>query len=483
MNKGENMALLACLVRYPDLFEEVYSSIGDKPLFNRLVDPVSDFIWESMRSAYADSNVYPTEIMVRTAVANRSDTDTSFDLMLNSMVEQDLDKIYAGSEGKTSEAVGKYFAERAIHEARTIDWSERIKAMRTTDELQELIGNITTEVNTINKMDMAALTKPLLHADRFLVHRNKHPLGVRVIDLLVGGGMSPGELLGVLGPTGGGKTVLAVGIACEQTRRKKHVAIFQFEQPTEGDLTERIFSYMLNTDISQFRNKNLKDIDKNLLKQYGEIKEKFGKYLTIVDLSQGSRGQDGANEVIRFLDSLIANGECPNVVIIDWLGAMIQRYIAFKNLNTSDYRHIAQQFIDVVRQHARTHGYIPVFFHQLNTEAARRSPQVKPVVTDAMEVRSFAFFMDACVCLGTLSKDTRVGWFIADKNRRDNPVELLVKLEGARVRFTEAQGYSVDHRGRFISEEDMLEAQAVDGGPGHSQAEDPALREYLDEAF
>lgn len=53
-----------------------------------------------------------------------------------------------------------------------------------------------------------------------------HSTGIAMLDHVLGGGSRVGELIGLLGPTGGGKTVLGLQLACESMRLSRRVAYF-----------------------------------------------------------------------------------------------------------------------------------------------------------------------------------------------------------------------------------------------------------------
>jgi circadian clock protein KaiC len=66
-------------------------------------------------------------------------------------------------------------------------------------------------------------------------HRAKFPAevastGILALDALLGGGLDRGAAALVMGPTGGGKSVLTTQIACAAAERGEHVALFVFDE-------------------------------------------------------------------------------------------------------------------------------------------------------------------------------------------------------------------------------------------------------------
>ncbi len=66
--------------------------------------------------------------------------------------------------------------------------------------------------------------------------RVKIPLGVEWLDMGQGGGMRPGETVGIIAPTGGGKTTLGMQIANALVNAGRCVGYLTLEQMFAGDL-------------------------------------------------------------------------------------------------------------------------------------------------------------------------------------------------------------------------------------------------------
>jgi len=452
VTRHENTLLLMCLAHHDKLLQEAITKTGTHPLFDNLVDPCSTFIWTVLRDCRMDTNSYPTRPLIELEVNGRLDMMLGFEDSFKEQVRDTVNNIYSIGKENTSVEIGRTFLEAALQELLTSDWADKIHQLGTIDEMRKYVNEVTADMASL-ACDGQALSKPLQNPEAYLVRKVRSIFGVRVLDLATGGGLAPGEVLGLLGPTGGGKTVLAVGMLCERALRGKHVMLASYEQKTEGDVMERICTYMTKENIDNFRDKAYAELDQDLKDKVEEQKSKYGQFVTVLDLAQGNRGTGGAEEVTQYIEEQIEAGEKPTLVIIDWLGSMIQRYLAENGLASDQYRHVGHQFIDKLSGHARQHGYSVVINHQLRTDAARSSAYSKPKVTDAFEFRAFSFFMDGCLCLGTLDTDTKVGWLCMDKFRRGATNDLMVRLDGEHVRFEPATGYVTDHRGKFIEAE------------------------------
>ena len=449
MTRHENTLLLMCLAHHDELLVEAISKVGTHPLFDSLSDPCSLFIWSVMRDCRDNMDTFPTKPLVEMEVKARLDGMLGFDAPFKRDVLDTLTNIYAVGEGRTSVQIGRNYLQGALQEAVTLDWVEKIQRLGTLEEMRAYVTGVASDIANITSTS-DAIEKPLKTPDKFLVRKIRDTFGIRVLDLITGGGIAPGEMLGLLGPTGGGKTVFAIGMLCERAMRKQHVLLASYEEKTEGDIMERICSYITSEDVSLFRDKNFGDIDPVLQGKVLEKRAEYSDYLTVLNLATGARGGGGADELINNIDRQIESGEKPTLVIIDWLGSMVQRYLAESGVASSDYRHIGHRFVDRIRTHAMEKGYAVVVNHQLSTTAARASSSAKPQATDAYEFKAFSYFMDGCVCLGTLDMDSKVGWLVMDKFRRGGASDMMIRLDGAHVRFEPAMGYVTDHRGKFM---------------------------------
>lgn len=476
MTREENTLLLMCCAHHDQLLREAIAKTGDRPLFDNIADPCSTFIWGVLRDCRESADAFPTRPLVELEVNARLEQLSGLEESFKETVRGTLRVIYETDRSETSVAIGRSFLETALQESLAVDWAERISRLGSLEEMREYVNQTASSLAKASTTE-EALVKPLMDPGRFLVRMDRRSYGIRVLDLVTGGGQADGETIGMLGPTGGGKTVFAVGLACEKAMRGHHSMIVSYEQPAEGDITERLCSYMTGEEIDRFRDKTLDDLEPGLREAVLKRQAAYGRYISVIDLAKPGRGVGGADELTGHIDGQIEKGEKPTLVIVDWLGAMVQRYLAENNLENGQYRLVAQTFLDKMKAHAQANGYGLWINHQLNTGAARASSQSKPKATDAYEFKAFSFFMDACVCLGTLDPDSRVGWLILDKARRGAVGDIMVRLDGAHVRFEQATGYVTDHRGRFIE---------VDAGAPDIDAEldeGPMVSEVYRDAF
>jgi len=374
-----------------------------------------------------------------------------------------LGVVYALAERGVDLPTGRFLLNTALAEALQIDWSERIGSIVSPKDMHGFVAHVQGSASMLRQHD-AVKHNPLLNPAQFLVHEDRFPVGVKHIDEMMGGGVARGEMVGLLGPTGGGKTVTAVDVVTEQALRRKHVMYFTFEQELKGDIMQRLMCRMTGFPMSAFRDKSYAELALDVRDAVDRAGQEYGIYLEVVDLSKGGGGTCGPLEMIAEIESSIKAGRSPQLIVVDWLGASVVRQLASLGLDVdSSYRRIANNTIDTLRMAQKRMGFATLMLHQLSTKMARTSPSKRPAVTDAHEYKSFAFDMDACLCLGCLSPGTRVGYMIIDKSRRGPIDECLVQLDAEHMLFRRVDASSVvaDHTGEFVpvakAPEDMEE--------------------------
>jgi len=167
------------------------------------------------------------------------------------------------------------------------------------------------------------------------------------------GGMKKGDLVLVLGPTGGGKTTFLTNLACNVFGEGYKILFVTLEVPLRR-MRSRFHARLLGMDYMRLLRYEV-DPDRyrenlqNLLAHKGEI--------SIVDLPPGTTGPQ--------IGSLVAQ-ENPDLVFIDYIGLMN----SVKNYN-DDWQE-QQQVANDLKALARRHEIVVVTAAQLNREGNQR---------------------------------------------------------------------------------------------------------------
>ena len=460
MDKGENTLLVGCLLRSKGLLASAVDKLGRYQLFDAVADPVNAYLWHVLSGCYKACGDVPTDLLFLSEVARRLNKAT-YDEGFKDRVKRTAHSLTGIAPENFRGAMGRVYLNTALASAIKVDWMARIKGMKSLDDVRNYMQETSTAMAGLTG-DVSARSKPLLDLARHLKHKNRRPLGLRFWDIMLGGGVAEGEMIGVLGPSGGGKTVLSVSLACEKAKRREHVLLYSYEEPAEGDITERICTYLTGLSIKSFRDKDLAQLGPVALAAAEEAAERWGKYLTVVDLSRGDAGLGGPDEVITHMEQSMRENEGAGLIVIDWLGAMVTRYMGMHNLDPKQYGSVADKFLDAIGRYLRMHqSTSAVVFQQLRGEVAGASPAYEPTKNDGENWKSFPNKLDACYQLGVMDKTTNVAWFIGDKNRRAPKSKTMVRLDGEHQRFEEPkEKYEIDHRHMFVPVDNQQEAFA-----------------------
>lgn len=461
MNKDDADLLVLAILKLPILRQTAINKAKEFALFDELMFTEHSMIWnvvKDLASAVEIDSEIPL-IYVENELKKRF-VNAGKDTALTSALE------LTGIAGQAEAAdlvnfnlASKILDAFCVAGAKSI-WINKLQQLHSASELSNFINQVNTTVTDIQTTKAAEISMPLLHPEMFLVTSKRDPIGVSILDELSEGGHSKGETVGIMAPTGGGKTTLAINCVMEQGIRAQHVALFTYEQGIKGDISERLYCLMFgDRPIDFFRNNKPSEWSAEDIAIYKEKANKIGKYVHVIDYAdKKDQGYNGIQDIRGVVTKLSEQGCLPRYIIIDWLWPMLMRYCAGHNIPAKEdtYRTLATMFFNDLSQLTKEFGLTAITFHQLATDVSRASASYKPKVTDAMGFRSFAYLQDVCYLIGNRDKQTNVCWALTDKSRRGQCKEMLVRLNGEYCRFEKATGMIQNSRGRFVREDEAV---------------------------
>lgn len=459
--------LIVSLLKIPTLLEKAMGN--EITLFDPVMFPAHSALWKSIIGISKAVHTFDVKTLYLRADCKNKYAKENPALLAD--INAILDLVDATKPEDVSEEISAKILSSFSLTAAKSSWVDKLTQLHSVEELNAFINKASATCDKIETRAASTIEEPLMNPDKCLSTSIKVPVGVRWIDVLSEGGHSRGEVVGVLGPSGGGKSTTSVQILMAQAKRKQHTVLFTYEQSIVGDFAERLYCHLFDDrPVDFFRNtpySKWSDEDKAIWKQRSAL---VGPYLHVLDFAKkGTEGGGGVRDISDALIALQKKGQKITYVIIDWLWPMVTRYCALNNLPTDEeyLRTTATAMIQALKTIAIEQQVIIVVFHQLNTEMNRASPNKKPVITDAMNLRNFAFLMDVCYVIGNRDKQTNVMWLLTDKNRRGGPKEIMGKLVGDYCRIEEATGIIQDNRGRFVREDEAIseEDNSDDYGP------------------
>lgn len=268
------------------------------------------------------------------------------------------------------------------------------------------------------------------------------------LDIILSGGSLPGETTLFLAPSGGGKTLSNIQIACDVALNNQHAMIFSYEQAVVPGLSNRMYSYLLGLPINFFQGLTAEQFqqrmatDKALKTLWETRRQAMKQRLKMVDMldfyqNATCRGvEDIRDEVEKFRQK---TGHNPRYIGIDWFGPLINYYMgssAFNMRKGAAKFEIMMQVSDDMRKlgtELQTNIFI---YHQLGTDACRRRPIDLPSAGDAYECKGLQQYMDNVICVGNRTVNNNLAYVHVPKCRSGMAgLKACIQMDGALSRW------------------------------------------------
>jgi hypothetical protein len=175
--------------------------------------------------------------------------------------------------------------------------------------------------------------------------------------------------------------------------------------------------------------------------------EELSETVHIFDFSGAAEnprlGEGGIEEIATVLRSLQKEGKEIGVIVIDYAGAAVRRWLFARGEDISNMRHYLANFCNECRFKLAVPFNCPVWvLHQLNTEANKRAPSAQQHHSYASECGNFAENAWFAFVFSTKDKASNMCQLFCTKERRakgDRP-SVILKIEGNYCRMVDASG-------------------------------------------
>lgn len=468
MRRNEKCFLLAGLCAFEGLLRDAVAKVGDEQLFDNMTDPDCAFIWTMLQDYHKSCGDLPKPGALKGEIEIRLGNIPGLPPEMVESTRQLADWITIKLHEELNEEHSRQYLFEAVAEGVRVKWSRGVAKLQSIEDMAKHAERA--------RRDMALLQAPVMDArcdifgspEKFLVAQTRRPTCIHPLDMILGGGIASGEIMGFVAPTGCGKTSCCVAMASDWVMNNENVMLFTYEQEAKGDIAERFYSYTLNESVELFRDKSYDMLDDELKARMAIIRDALGDKLTIVNMADPNLklqmdARDPVADIREYVERNAKEGRPPALVMMDWFGAKVLQVASFAQRQyESPYQVFGQSIIDGFRELASKHQFAGVITQQLSTEASKKSPSVKPMNTDVLNFKTFFNFMDCGVLLGTQTKGKiRVGHAVVGKNRRGSTGDRMIAFDGEHGKLDDAGGNWVeDHLGRIVPKD----AREYDGG-------------------
>lgn len=245
-------AVLKWCIDHPEEFSMVAHSLADYHIHY----PPFKALWAVLRAVHAQHGVFPTMSECQSLV----DTLKDYDPSTRAHLKGEVGFLYGVAVTEvTGEKVRGFVAQRELAEVSQVlagaaldpaTASEHVhKAMRRLEDLAMVLGR--KQGGTVfNPFSLDGAKGIREQIQGLYGGGDPVPTGISRLDRRLKGGGMQAHLTLVVGPSGGGKTTMALHTAIHSVRNGKRVVYFALDD-SPGELSERIYSHMLMEDISE----------------------------------------------------------------------------------------------------------------------------------------------------------------------------------------------------------------------------------------
>jgi hypothetical protein len=444
LTRSDYDILLLHILKDPKVFQE-FCAKARPGMFDHVLYAAHDFIGNTLREVHGEYGRYPGLATIRMKFQENLEHCT-LDPDVRDSIQAVFEDMILFPDSELSTSIAMDILQKTLNRQVSLMAREKLlKVLDQGEDVHAVMRDISTDMTAakLGLSDKAIITTPLKNFQDYMVKEEHFTTGIDFFDTALDGGPWRHDLIGLLAPSSGGKTTMGIQLGTSYVRQgpENHTIIATYEQPLEGDIMSRVLSSITGVSTKQLRGKLYSEVAPEIQAKLNRAADPLSERLHVVDLSKGEAGFKGIEDIYSILRACNVKKEGPpTLVIIDWFLPCIQRAMigaGIHNIDNETLRGFGNRFMDQLKILKHNENVILLITHQLNPSAGTSGSAKKPDWGDAAEWKSFAWFMDICFAIGTLT-DEYIAWFVASKTRTVGKSSRLVKLQGEYCRFSDA---------------------------------------------
>lgn len=444
--------LLAHLLRCPDIAELAHGRLEPRDL----PDVGAQVAWGIARDHYRAHTSLPCRAAVMTELLSRLEqVGEGMPIADQAACAELLEFAFGLADDQLDPAVARELLSRFVLQVSLAPRIAELAAPGTTAETLARIDALRQTVENARLTTVERYTAGALGDVRFAgrVAAARTRTGFNVIDDLLGG-IRDGELIGVLAPSGGGKTALGLQACVAVAEGGAYAMYVSYELPIVPTIRERVWANMAGVPIATFEGATVRGVgDGPFAPEAAEralraAAERQGDRLSLIDMTgvraDGTPGQGfgGAAELEAIVRGDVAAGRPPRLVVIDWLGLMVRAFQAQHSESSpgsAELHHAFEATLSHLRRISATYRCAILVLHQTAPGAARRFEGSNGY--EAEGSKKFPFLLDACLNIGSMpSPSDGTAKIEQSKARNDGRRELWIQYHPSSSRMTSLPG-------------------------------------------
>ena len=243
------------------------------------------------------------------------------------------------------------------------------------------------------------------------------PTGYAPIDQLLGG-LRTNDFVGILAPSGGGKTAIAIGLSNSVAKNwKRPIWYLTFEQPG-NEITSRFLNCATALPRDQIECDKYKR-SPEAAEKIAKVRAEMKSLLFIYDMTSEVM-RPTADAGVGGLEAMLLmtpEEERPCLIVIDYLGNAVDATKAAGGIFTSDKRGLYQSYMSELNTLRKRHGVTVIVNNQLSADAGSKRPTTRTDQYSAAEDRKFSVPLNSLLNLGTIDGATQIFHVQVTKSR------------------------------------------------------------------